>query len=478
MNRSHPAYSVLALWITLVLALGAGTAILDLRADDGPPHPDDWDPRVVDIAAFDEKARHLDFDHPVYVDFLTPEQYTKLSRTDESSLDADTRRYYDDLAARYRALGLAGGELDIFGATNDTNDSGTLAFYSPFTKRVYVRGTTLTPGLRVTIAHELVHALQDQNFDLTKYTKAPSASAATAYRALLEGDAVYVENEYVAQELSAAERKAYRAEQQRSFEESVTGLTNVPDALVTFFNAPYALGIPFVDLMNSVGETQAVDDALNDPPLSDEYLFDPATLIGERTDPDSGADGPLDLREPKGTKLLSRGDFGLVSWYVMLGARIPAADALAAVRGWGNDGQVAYRKDGALCLDIVFEGDESGDVVEMADALRAWAKTLPKGMAKVDTTSRSRTKVSTCDPGVKAKLGIGDRAGKALKFASLRSYLLSALVQQGLAFHASSCAADAVLAAAGFDAMVKADEKYFRSDGYQKILKRSVDGCR
>ena len=45
--------------------------VTDQFTDDGPGHPDEWDPRVADLAAFVEDERGLDFDHPVYVDFLT-----------------------------------------------------------------------------------------------------------------------------------------------------------------------------------------------------------------------------------------------------------------------------------------------------------------------------------------------------------------------------------------------------------------------
>ena len=54
-----------------LLVIGAVAVVTDQFTDDGPGHPDEWDPRVADLAAFVEDERGLDFDHPVYVDFLT-----------------------------------------------------------------------------------------------------------------------------------------------------------------------------------------------------------------------------------------------------------------------------------------------------------------------------------------------------------------------------------------------------------------------
>ena len=49
-----------------------------------------------------------------------------------------------------------------------TLSEGTLAYYDPSGEQVFVRGTELTPAVRVTLAHELAHVLQDQHFDLER----------------------------------------------------------------------------------------------------------------------------------------------------------------------------------------------------------------------------------------------------------------------------------------------------------------------
>ena len=114
--------------------------------DDGPGHPDEWDPRVADLAAFVEDERGLEFDHPVYVDFLTPAEYTARDHRATTTRPSPTTSGPSSTATpgELRALGVASGELDLFEAFNQVSDGGTLAFYDPTDERIRVRGTEMT----------------------------------------------------------------------------------------------------------------------------------------------------------------------------------------------------------------------------------------------------------------------------------------------------------------------------------------------
>src|SRR5207302_3151383 len=68
-----------------LVAGGAGYVVLG-RLHHKASYPKAWDPRVADIAAFVENERGLRFTHPVFVDFLTPAEYSKQARTDESKV--------------------------------------------------------------------------------------------------------------------------------------------------------------------------------------------------------------------------------------------------------------------------------------------------------------------------------------------------------------------------------------------------------
>src|SRR5207248_4182248 len=88
-----------------------------------------------------------------------------------------------------------------------------LGFYDPKTKKLLVRanGSTLTPYQRITVAHEMLHALTDQHFQFGPATYALDGAdkqeQATAYSALLEGDAKLLDALFQGKYLSATERQ-------------------------------------------------------------------------------------------------------------------------------------------------------------------------------------------------------------------------------------------------------------------------------
>src|SRR4051794_27256854 len=158
------------------------------------------------------------------------------------------REELDKNTALLRAVGLVHGKVDLFGAANKLSDDGTLAAYDPHDKHVRIRGTELTPSLRVTLVHELTHAVQDQHFDLERTFA--SDTGETAFRSLVEGDAMRIENHYI-DELSDADMAAY--DKQNEADVKQADMSDVPPVLTAFFDAPYALGSQLVDLLDAEG---------------------------------------------------------------------------------------------------------------------------------------------------------------------------------------------------------------------------------
>ena len=80
-----------------------------------------------------------------------------------------------------------------------------------------MRGTTLDVEHRVTVAHELTHVLQDQHFDLHEAAEAGATTRIPATRgalkALVEGDAVRIQEDYLA---AAVRRRTRRSTSART----------------------------------------------------------------------------------------------------------------------------------------------------------------------------------------------------------------------------------------------------------------------
>jgi hypothetical protein len=362
-----------------VVGLLAAAAIV-LNADGGVDHPDEWDPQVVDLVAFVERERGIEFDHPVAIEFLTEDEYSESVRADEATLTDDDRALIEESSTVLEALGLVPVGTDLFESTNEMADAGTLAFYDPATERVTVRGTEVTTDVEVTLVHELVHVAQDQAFDLEQ-PPPDTSGAAEAFDALVEGDAVRIELDYV-ESLSSDEQADYWDDYGDAYDESQAALTDVPPGLQALFAAPYVLGQPVVDLLAADGGNDAVDDAFTDPPGSSEHLLDPRSYLE--------GDTPVEVDEPEiadGSERIGEpSPLGAATLFVMLSERIDPLVALTAADGWGGDMSVAYDDGDRTCVRVDLAGDTAPDRDEIAGALQAWADAGPVGAASVTTT--------------------------------------------------------------------------------------------
>jgi hypothetical protein len=451
-KRRRPAI-VAGLVLLVVAVVVAAVVVFGRVRHNEVAHPEQWDSRVLDIVHFDEMHRGLTFKHPVFVDFLTPEQYSERARGQVNQLSDEDKKKLQTEEGQLRALGLIAGNVDLVKANEDLADSGTAAFYDPDTQRVSVRGTDMTVELRVTLAHELTHALQDQYFDIGPKREATfkTSGESTAFRALVEGDATRIENEYV-QSLSDKEQSEYLDSNSASVEKSQDDLTAVPSALQAFMAAPYAYGPPFAELLDAHGGQSTVDAAFRHPPVDDEQQIDPRQFVDDR--------GPLHVDKPSlpagVTKETDSGDFGATSWYMMLAERIPPLEALAATDGWGGDAYVTYEQSGKTCTRIAWKGDTARDLDEMHGALDKWVAAMPSGAASVEATG-DQLLVEACDPGQDAGITVKDNSLDALRLIETRSYLtVVGVSQDGMsvddAFDYGQCVIDKV----PFDDVVKA----------------------
>ncbi len=388
------------LWLDGLLVVGLLAAGLTAAVtfEEEKAHPDAWDSRVLPLVQFVERERGFTFKHPVHVDFLTPEEYSERTRTDEASLEKEDVEDLEQGEAMLRAFGLVTGEVDLLEIANDLSDTGTLAYYDSQEERVTVRGTDVTPDVRATLVHELTHALQDQSFDLDRFEEDEDVSSGqmAAFTALVEGDADRIELAYV-DSLSDEEQKA--VDEGTEDEEAQFDEEGFPQAVSALFAMPYVLGDPFVALLETVARTR-VDEAFMNPPRSEEHVLDPfAYLDGDqpRAVPIPGVDG---------AEVLDDGDFGAASLLVVLAERIELRQALRAALGWGGDAYAVFERDGRTCARLDVGGDTPGDTDEIDAALRAWAGASPDGTASV-TRKGDLVELESCDPGARAAAGSG-----------------------------------------------------------------------
>ncbi len=421
----------------VAVVLVAGLTSAAVVGSDEPRYPDAWDPRVADLADFVTKERRLDFDHPVFVDFLTEEAFRGNVVAGEEDLTVEDRVDLDQGARLLRATGLVSGSFDLLESSNQLTGEGVLAYYDPMEQRITVKGTELSPGLRATLVHELTHALQDQHFDLSRLGQLPTDSANNAFRGVVEGDALRVERAWAAT-LAPPERQALDAE--RVSEVDGARVEGVPGALTAFFSAPYLLGPPFIDAVFFERGQSGLDQALSEPPVTEEHLLDPFTyLAGEQA---------LDVEPPKpaaGTTVTEEGDFGALTWFIVLAEHIDPRMALAAVDGWGGDAYTAFDWNGRTCVRSAFRGDTPDETAQMQEALLAWAAEVP---ATDPTVIRGDDSVvlESCDPGNRTATP-GGGAERAVVYPVTRTYLTLGARAGGVGIEKARCIGNAFVQA-------------------------------
>ena len=419
--------------VGLVLAAGAGVMVWgrsEPAADSAPPpHPAAWDPRLTQLVAFVENDRGLAFKQPVFVDFLPSSAYEDEASLGDIELSPEERGGIDQIVGQMRAVGLIEGGTDLFERFLQLEREGSLAFYDSVKERITVRGTELTEDVRATLVHELTHVLQDQHFDLGRL----GGENDTLLRTVVEGDASRVEMSWLrglSPEALAAYEVAYAAAGKD------IDLEGIPEILLVEQGAPYQLGQQLVEALAALGGNPAVDRALQNPPVSDEHLLDPFRYV-DRDMPLTVAPPKLGQGEQPFEGFSESGEFGSISLFLMLAQRLDVRQALRAADGWGGDAGVDFLRDGRACTRVSFQGDTAADTDEIAQALAAWAQSMPPDAA-TSTSAGGLAGFEACDPGPKATIG-EPRFQEAIDHASSRTLMAASFLREGIVAQEARC---------------------------------------
>ena len=335
-------------------------------APDTPPlSEEDLVVLVDELRLFVAEARGLEFLEDVEVE-LEEDAGFQARLLEDFEEDADE---IADVEVFYKALGLLEPEADLLEELRAIYSAGVLGFYDPETNELVVRGSSLTPYVRKTIVHELVHALDDQHFELDRddqYDPRKDELAA-GFTAVVEGNARRIEQQWLDEQTEDVRARAEAEE--RAFAEGID-VDRFPEILLFEIGAPYELGEVFVDSIVGDRGERAVDAALEDPPTtSEQVLFPQLYAVREpRVEvPVPPADGDV----------VDDGVVGALFWFGVFttgDAALPPQEAFAAVRGWGGDWAVTWQDGDAACVRVDVVGDTQDDTDELEDALRSWAE--------------------------------------------------------------------------------------------------------
>jgi hypothetical protein len=379
---SGVAHRLLGMLILMGLVVGGLFTYRQYR-DAETPHPDVWDPRVVELVQFVETTRGLSFKHPVYVDYLDDATFmTNFVDTEDAPLGgpSEQRAYENELLD---ALGLTNGS-DVATAQSTMAAATAVTSYTPATDRVAIRGTELTPAVRAGLAHQLTHALQAQYFDLR------GRSDEAGMRATAEADAMRVEAQYRAS-LTPEEQAA--AKQAPAVDADAATLASVPWTLAELQYAPYVLGPRLVNAVFSAKGNAGVDELMSQPP-SDEQLISPWSWRPG----DPPVDAATTATAPEGATVIEANQpLSLLQMLVSMDAWLTWTKARTALDHWIGGTYTSYRTTptAPLCVAIAAAFDTSAE--QFADAVIWW--TAAMGSPATPVVDGQRVSFSVCARG-------------------------------------------------------------------------------
>lgn len=314
---------------------------------------------VAELQAFVEQARGLKFKAPVKVTLLDDLSFRQRI-ADESEVDKDE---VAKVTKVLRALDLIEPDVDLEKAQRALLGGAVLGFYDLEKKELVVRGAELTPAVRQTLVHELVHALQDQHFNVHRPELAKQEDEAEqAFTGLVEGDAVRIERKFTATMSKRDQRRAEKEQQSHAGD-----LRDVPQILLESLSFPYVVGPPFADAVVRAGQQARLDAAFAAPPTTSEQLIHPEKYLR--------GEGAARVAEPpaEGT-VIDRGVFGELGFLQQLQNDIEDTATLQrAAAGWGGDRYVAWEAGARACVRVDVVMDTPRDAEELRAALQQWA---------------------------------------------------------------------------------------------------------
>jgi len=348
-------------------------------APDPDIDPAELEALVTEIAAFVEEERGLDFLEDVEYQVVNRTDYeTLLGESFDEDLEVLTP-YLTQHAAIYQALGVWLPGDDPVARLRELSLQSSLGFYDPRDDQLVIAALELTPLLETVLAHELVHALDDQHFDLDRVDLLELAGEQNlAFSALAEGDAGRIEEAYEAT-LSDDEQADADAERQALVAE--LELDSIPPILLYEQELVYSDGRAFVQALVDDGGNEAVDEAFGDPPTTSEEIQEPETYLSGL--PPTRV--PVPEPDPDGESVI-QGTVGQATLDLLASLERPVDEPPPE---WNGDSFVLWtRDDDSLCLRALVAGDVAG----FQEQLEGWATQRDAELEVVD----DRLQITVC----------------------------------------------------------------------------------
>lgn len=317
--------------------------------------------------------RKLPWQEKLVVEYLDKEKLRE-----KLKLQLEKEAVQKDLAASeevLKFLGLIRREDSLTQLLLNLYEEETLGYYDPAEKKLFIveRNDDMPITRRLTAIHEMIHALQDQVFNLSRF-QPPSFQGnddqATAIQALYEGDASFGMLLYL------TEKGTLGTELSLALEALGTGsiqLENAPPYLRASIIFPYEEGLLFAQSIYQAGGWTSIDEAYTDLPRSSEEIIHPEKFL-QKNDPPLDVEIPSFSQELAGWNLVRENVLGEFDFRTLFRISLPQEQADRAAEGWGGCRYQLYSQGEARTFVLNSVWDSTADAQEAAAALDDFLK--------------------------------------------------------------------------------------------------------
>jgi hypothetical protein len=146
--------------------------------------------------------------HPVPCDFITKEKVNEYLKKRVKDTTTPEELRAEELTLK--KFGFVPPDFNLADTTVDLLTEQAAAFYDYDKKRLFVTETTSPDTQEPVLAHELSHAIADQNFNLAHFIRQgrKSDDGSVARLAVMEGQATWLMSEYLARRLGQSLRNS------------------------------------------------------------------------------------------------------------------------------------------------------------------------------------------------------------------------------------------------------------------------------
>ena len=257
--------------------------------------------------------------HPVPCDFITKEKVNEFlkKRVKDTTTPEEIRA--EELTLK--KFGLVPPDFNLADKTVDLLTEQAAAFYDYDKKRLFVTETTSPETQEPVLAHELSHAIADQNFNLAHFIRQgrKSDDGAAARMAVMEGQATWLMSEYLAHRLGQSLRNSPDLVRRMSRQSQSDGQYPVFDQAPLYLRItlvfPYTEGMVFQNEVLAHDGDEGFGEVFKHAPVSTQQILHPQKYFDhvQPTLPDLP-----DPHLPSGYKSLVGGTLGELDQQVIL----------------------------------------------------------------------------------------------------------------------------------------------------------------